>query len=175
MQWENNVKKFIHKPHIEIEIRLGKIKRTGFDPDIGKSAYENILKKLQSYNLWTSSFTSSFTDSYYGNIRHNDATNEIIEKCKLYASNRKLNNNIDIRLAISSEKAAQLPNSTETYKREKIRHSFVHSFYRIDITHITNCNSYELELEICDIDYARKHTSSYLLDCLIKEIHNLLS
>jgi hypothetical protein len=175
MQWENNVKKFIHKPNIEIEIRLGKLKRHGFDPNIGKTAYDNILQMLNSYNLWTKSFSSSFTDIYYGTIRHNDSTNEVIYKNKLYASNKKLNKDFDIRLAISQEITGQLPDSRETFRRDKVRHSFFHTFYRIDITHITNCDSYELELEICDIAYAKKHVAAYLLDCLIKEIHNLLS
>ena len=177
MQWETNLKKYIHKNDIEVELRIGKIRRTGFDTNIGKAAYERILQNLLCYKHWTKFYKSTYSEVFYDGFRKNLDTNEVVCKSKLYANNKKLNNVYDIRFSINTEvpQNSDDVHSEETHRREKIRHSFYHSFFRIDITHITNLNSYELELEITDLNYAKKHSAIFIIKCLVDESLNLVS
>ena len=170
--------KYVHKPFVEFEFRLGKQSKGGFDTNIGKNNYNNILKTLQSFPNWRCSTVSSYKDTFYQNgLRINSSSNEAVTKSKLYASNKKLSpHTFDIRFAICLETpAVQNNESDEIYVRDKTRHSFRHEFFRIDLTHITNIDSYELEIEIVDMDYARKHSPSFIITCILKEVVNLIT
>ena len=63
--------------------------------------------------------------------------------------------------------------STELIKRKK-RMSFYKDFYRFDLT-IVNDDIYEVEMELVDITYARKHSFDFIINNMIDIFQYLIS
>ena len=173
--WTTAYRRYIHEPYIEYELRLGKQKRSGFDPNVGETAFNKVLSVLDSYDGWVSVQRTSSVDYYYGNnIRVSKPSNECIEKCKLYSSNLKLSKNIHVRCAVSRETPATEPvNAVSEYVRKKLRVRYNMKFFAIDMTRTED--TYEIEVEITDINYARAHSGEFVVGSMMNEISNIIN
>jgi hypothetical protein len=172
--WKNHYEKNIFGTYNEFELRLGKQTASGFKSDIGKDNYEKLLQTLQA-SKWDSVEDTNITDTIYiGGIRKS-STGSIIKKTTTYKNHIRINQAHDIRFAINKELPVLKTGTTIEMKRHKIRKSFRKQFYRFDITFIKNDNSYEIEMELVDIDYAKMHSFEYIIGNMVKIFCSLIS
>jgi len=173
--WNSNLAKHIYKNNVEIELRFGKQRKSGFDPNLGSDNFNKLLEAFQQSNRWDSFYSSSYTEVFHDDdSRLNLTTNDAVFKRRLYTSNKILNSSFDLRLSIASATPTTSHSSHVTFQRDKKRYSFVKSFYRFDLTHIVNSNTFELEMEIADLSYARRHDYDFILSIMIDEFNSII-
>ncbi len=168
-------KKYKHIDHVEMELRLGKIYRGGFDTNVGRVNYEIIKKSLENYNEWEDVEESDTSVYYSNNIRtaFDNATDEhihTIEKTKVESVDVKFTESpYDARFAVSVEKPIEFEGDADTVRVKK-RKSFIRKNVRIDITEVAGENEdiddeeegrYEIELEIIDVRKVLSDTQLY--------------
>jgi hypothetical protein len=160
-------------PNLELEFRLGKIKKNRFDTNIKETSYYKIkalLDKSESCKV----LSSEYVDIFYEDVRYNNITNTYIQKKSLHKED--LSNNIyDIRISVSQELPATCKKK-ETYRRNKKRDQYIFRNWSIDLTIVTLDNNitYECELEYHNINYIRSHDLMFLKKLAIKELNNIL-
>jgi len=120
---------------VEVEIRLGRHNGSLFDTNVGKDAWNKILRALQRFDGWEQK-TDKVVDVYYNDsegIRitsdENTGEQECIQKEDFFDSRQPL----DVRFCIARE----IPTSGEyemDRKRSKTRHSFIRKNLSIDMT-----------------------------------------
>ena len=102
--------------------------------------------------------------------------NVIIRKVNLCKHTKKINKFYDLKLSLNIEYPIDVIKnnlSTELIRRKK-RFSFYKDFYRFDLT-IVNNDIYEVEMELVDITYARKHSFDFIINNMINIFQNLIS
>ena len=166
----------VFTPYIEIEVRLGKQTKAGFDPNIGIKMFTKIKKSLDAYQKWKDVIEYVQTDNIYDNgVRVSTPSACTIKKTSLYKSTLT-HTNFDIRFALSKETPAQHNLKLKAIVvREKHRTRYCHSFFAIDLTHVKNTNTFELEIEVVDMTYTQSHSPKFIIDCLVDEMKNLVA
>jgi len=172
MLWQEAYNLHICDKFAEVELRVGKQTSSGFNTNVGSTVYNKVLSQLNTLK-WDSVDEYEIDDFYYkGNIRKSG--NIIIQKENIYKSNKKCGN-VDIRLAINTEKPVTKTIGGIQTTRKKYRKSFSKQFYRFDVTHIKNDDTYEIEMELIGIDYAKKHSYEFIIENMLKKLTNLIS
>jgi|TARA_R110000803_G_scaffold56253_5_gene113507 hypothetical protein len=147
--------------NIEVEMRLGKHNGSLFDTNVGKDAWEKVLKGLRKYKGWEST-KSTVADVYYNDANSIRITTDedsgeqtMVQKINVVKEDFKCEP-LDVRFSISRE----IPSFGQyemDRKRTKTRHSFVRKNVSIDMTISSGDNvdmdsedeaSYQIELEI---------------------------
>ena len=147
--------------NIEVEMRLGKHNGSLFDTNVGKDAWEKVLKGLRKYKGWDST-KSTVADVYYNDANSIRITTDedsgeqtMVQKINVVKEDFKCEP-LDVRFSISRE----IPSFGQyemDRKRTKTRHSFVRKNVSIDMTISSGDNvdmdsedeaSYQIELEI---------------------------
>ena len=125
---------------IEVEIRLGRHNGSLFDTNVGKDAWNKILRALRRFDGWEQK-TDKVVDVYYNDAEgiritsdENTGEQECIQKVTVqkedFCDSRQP---LDVRFCIARE----IPTSGEyemDRKRSKTRHSFVRKNLSIDMT-----------------------------------------
>lgn len=159
------------QPHIELEYRLGSVRKNNFQPGVSRSEFERVLTKLQSFN-WLNSYELDYVDFIKNDQRSsvnssNKCINNISKK-SLFTQNIC---QTDVPYAVRLNVAQEIPSDENTLNgdtadiiRKKYRYTFCNNNWKLDLTSI-NCNdklSYELELEFTDLAYIRSHKVDFL-------------
>lgn len=156
--------KFQHEPHVEMELRLGKINRGTFDTNVGQTAFEKILRRLHKYTGWESVKKTSDIAYYKDNIRFivDEDTDESIQvtKNKIVRVDHVLPGKpFDVRFAVATEKPCTQDVDEYVSAKKRVRESFVRKNLSIDMTVVSGNpadmdseeeNSYQIEFEILD-------------------------
>ena len=166
----------VFTPYIEIEVRLGKQTKAGFDPNLGIEMFTKIKSALDAYQKWKDVIEYVQTDTIYDNgVRVSSPSGCTIKKTSVHKSTLP-HNIFDIRFALSKETPAQHNlESKAIMVREKHRTRYCHSFFAIDLTHVKNTNTYEIEIEVVDMTYAQSHSPKFIIDSLVDEMKNLVA
>ena len=166
--------------NIEVEMRLGKHNGSLFDTNVGKDAWEKVLKGLRKYKGWEST-KSTVADVYYNDANSIRITTDedsgeqtMVQKINVVKEDFKCEP-LDVRFSISRE----IPSFGQyemDRKRTKTRHSFVRKNVSIDMTISSGDNvdmdsedeaSYQIELEISNPQDVKNDNEFYNI------IHNL--
>lgn len=158
------IRKYSNTPHIEIEFRVGKINRGGFDTNVGKSVFEKALRRLSRFDKWESTSKTQTTIYYSKNGRRaisDDETDDVVRvlKNRVIVQDYPLDNQpFDIRLGISTEVPYEPDDDDEFDKlKKRTRYSFVRKNLSIDVSEIQadpddldneDNVTYQIELEI---------------------------
>ena len=154
--------------HVEVEMRLGKVYRGGFDTDVGKLKFYRILKALEKFNGWENVEESDTSVYYSKGVRtaFDNVTNDhvsTIEKTRVDCFDTKFEDSpYDVRFCVSTEKPVVTEDCDEAEMvRSKKRKSFIRNNLRIDMTIVKGGSDdmddeseerYEVELEIINVD-----------------------
>lgn len=160
---------------VEYEVRLGIKTGRCVSSNIGRRAYDLLLETLYSCKDLAHSKMSE-TDTYYTNsLRRSSASNALESKVKVLQEDQRFGK-FNIRYCVSFEDAVCPEQGVPPAKftREKERHRFSNRRLNIDLTHIRNTDSYELEIEATR-DYAWARSSAHIKAMLIDELKNLVS
>tara|TARA_B100001093_G_scaffold3139_1_gene3212 strand:- start:1689 stop:2165 length:477 start_codon:yes stop_codon:yes gene_type:complete len=151
---------------IEYEIRIS---------NIGKSNFDTILSILNSCPYFEKLIIDETETYYSSNIRFNNRTNQLQSKIKLFIIDESYHN-FNIRFCKSKEETIHqnINSYTAKFTRQKHRIRFIHKHWHIDLTHVINNNTYELEIEI-DNNYGNTHSTSFIHKILTNELKNLLT
>ena len=170
--WKEEYDKHLCDQNVEIELRVGKQTSSGFKSDVGKQLYLNVLSQLER-NKWDKVEIDETEDIFFKNgVRK---TGEVcIIKENIHKSNQKCGK-LDIRFAINIEKPVNKKQGAIQTVRKKHRKSFSKQFYRFDVTHVKSDDTYEIEMELTDINYAKKHSYEFIIENMIKLLSNLMS
>lgn len=172
MAWKEEYDKHLCDRNVEIELRAGKQTSSGFKTDVGKEIYDNVLKQLES-NKWDSIEEIDVEDVFYkNNVRKSGS--EYITKENIYKNNKR-SGKFDIRFAINIENPVNKVTGSVKTTRKKHRKSFTKQFYRFDVTHVKNDNTYEVEMELVDISYAKKHSYEFIMGNMLNKFNSLMS
>jgi hypothetical protein len=163
------VKPHLHKPHIEIEFRLGKKNKNGnyFDTNVGKENYEKLYRRLSKYPSWDS-VTHTEHSLFYGTrpglrVTFDEKIDEqvsCITKHNLGNFDQILKDQMfDVRVSASLENPATYDQEKDmfTHERKRKRTSFVRKGLSIDLSIVENSDKdsenqlvYQAELEIVE-------------------------
>lgn len=164
----------IVKNNVEFEIRLGKQTSKQFKSCINKDNFDLLMKNINNQN-WKTKSESTDTDIFlHGGYRKTN--NIVIKKINVCKYNKKINKLYDLKLSLNIESPIDVIKknlSTELIRRKK-RFSFYKDFYRFDLT-IVNDDIYEVEMELVDITYARKHSFDFIINNMIDIFQYLIS
>lgn len=159
--WTTSMMRYVHRPKVNIAVKLGKQRRAGFDSNIGEYCYDQFFSCLASH----------FEGKY---------TNKVVscqqELQKLYSSNCALSRQHDARLIIST-----MDDTTRVNKDPEIReihvHRFDHTFFAMVLSRVLRTSgesTYEFEVLIDNLAYCRIHSAEFTLGCVVAEIQNLI-
>ena len=159
--------KYKNVKHVEMEMRLGKIYRGGFDTDVGQTNFSRIITALEKFDTWEK-IEESDTSMYYSkNVRTSfdnvtDEHLETVEKTKIECFDTKFDHfPYDVRFCASVEKPVGTGENVAEMVRVKRRKSFTRKNLRIDMTIVKGESDdlddeaderYEVELEIMDVN-----------------------
>ena len=178
--------KYKNVKHVEMEMRLGKIYRGGFDTDVGQTNFSRIITALEKFDTWEN-IEESDTSMYYSkNVRTSfdnvtDEHLETVEKTKIECFDTKFDNfPYDVRFCASVEKPVDAGDNVAEMVRVKRRKSFTRKNLRIDMTIVKGESDdlddeaderYEVELEIMDVNVifsdVQMYNTLYKVVCLM--------
>jgi hypothetical protein len=172
---ENYYNKHIIEKNIEFEIRLGKQFSNQFKNITTENNFKNLQNNFNKCQIWKKIVEENTTDVFLnGGYRKTGKT--IIKKENIYKHTKKINNNYDLRFALNIEHPISVVKnnlSTENIRKKK-RFSYYKDFYRFDLT-IINKNIYEIEMELVDFTFARKHSFEFIVKSMSDVFNNLIS
>ena len=176
-------------PFVEIEIRLGTLKKNKFDSSVDKLYFEKIREKLES-GEWKNVVNKNTVEYIKENQKliTDITTNNLllILKERVKNEDHQMNNSpFDIRYSINQEfKLNSHINSfskNDCLIRNKCRKSFVSDTFRYDLT-IVNENKegvlktkYEIEIELLVCKETLSWDKGYLNDFLECKIYDLVN
>ena len=177
--------KFQHEPHVEMELRLGKINRGSFDTNVGQATFEKILRRLHKYNGWEKTKKTSDVAYYKDSIRLtvDEDTDESVQVTKnkiLHINHTLPGYPLDVRFAVATEVPCTQEVEEYVTAKKRVRESFVRKNLSIDMTIVSGNpadldseeeNSYQIELEILD---PKKITDNNVLYNLVYKINDVL-
>lgn len=177
--------KFQHEPHVEMELRLGKINRGTFDTNVGQASFEKILRRLHKYTGWERVKKTSDVAYYKDSIRLviDEDTEESTQVTKRKVSH--LDHTIpgrpfDVRFAVATEKPCTQEVEEYVTAKKRVRESFVRKNLSIDMTIVSGNpadldseeeNSYQIEFEIL---VPTRVTDNTLLYNLVYKVSDVL-
>jgi hypothetical protein len=169
--------------NIEVEMRLGKHNGSLFDTNVGKDAWEKVLKGLRKYKGWEST-KSTAADVYYNDansiritIDEDSGEQTMVQKINVVKEDFKCEP-LDVRFSISRE----IPSFGQyemDRKRTKTRHSFVRKNVSIDMAISSGDNvdmdseeeaSYQIELEISNPQDVKNDNEFYNITHKISDL-----
>jgi hypothetical protein len=156
-----------HKnPGTEIEFRFGRKTRGGFDTNVGREPFQNVLKALGKYEGWESTKHTKSTVYYFPDSKRltvDEETDEQVGQIKkrLKVDDFELEGHpLDVRMGISTEEPYEYDGEeTSNEQKTKERWSFVRKNLSIDLSVVKgtpddlDCDedtSYQIEMEIID-------------------------
>lgn len=166
-RWSPLIDRFKNQENIELEIRFGRSseRNRNFDTNVGKEAFEKVLKSLEAYKGWEAKKHSKLDVYYFENnlrlqIDEDTGDRDSVEKTRVLADDFELTGMpFDVRLGVSTEKPHEYDGETAIDQKAKERWSFVRKNLSIDMSKIKgnpddpDCDddmSYQIELEIID-------------------------
>lgn len=163
-KWSKLINDHKSKSDIEIEFRFGRKAQGGFDTNVGKATFENVLKALNKYNGWEGTRRTNSTVYYFDGGKRltvDEDTDEQVGhiKKRVAVDDVSLDDHpLDVRLGISSENSFEYDGEeTSTKQKTKERWSFIRKNLSIDMSLIKgdpddkDCDEdtvYQIELEI---------------------------
>jgi hypothetical protein len=156
--------KFQHEPHVEMELRLGKINRGTFDTNVGQETFEKILRRLRKYTGWERVKKTSDVAYYKDAIRlvideDTEESTQIIKHKMTHVDHMLPGKPFDVRFAVATEKPCTQEVEEFVTAKKRVRESFVRKNLSIDMTIVSGNpadldseeeNSYQVEFEIID-------------------------
>jgi hypothetical protein len=167
--------KYRNLPGIEVEFRIGHFSRSVFDTNIGKDAFEKIIKLLSSCKIWDSVIVTN-TDNYYLSEKRltiNKPNSNCIKKKKLETIDFEfVGSGFDVRVCFSEEtQCRRFAIEKAESKRSIKRTSYLIDGVSFDASIITIIENgieqfqYSVEIEIKDLS----GSSDYILhNCFLK-------
>jgi hypothetical protein len=169
--------------NIEVEMRLGKHNGSLFDTNVGKDAWEKVLKGLRKYKGWEST-KSTVADVYYNDANSIRITTDedsgehtMVQKINVVKEDFKCEP-LDVRFSISREIPSFGQHEMDR-KRTKTRHSFVRKNVSIDMAISSGDNvdmdseeeaSYQIELEISNPQDVKNDNEFYNITHKISDL-----
>jgi hypothetical protein len=163
-KWEKLIETHRTKENIEIEMRFGRKSGKNFDTNVGKTAFENLLKALHKYQGWEDTKHTTSTVYYFDGGKRLSVDEESDEqighiKKRVVVDDFELDQApFDVRLGISTEAPYEYDGEeTSTDQKTKERWSFVRKNLSIDMSIVKgnpddkdsdNDTTYQVELEI---------------------------
>ena len=177
--------KFQNEPHVEMELRLGKINRGTFDTNVGQATFEKILRRLHKYTGWEKVKKTSDVAYYKDSIRLviDEDTDESVQvmKKKIGTVDQMLPGRpLDVRFAVATENPCTQDVDEYASAKKRVRESFVRKNLSIDMTVVSGNpadldseeeNSYQIEFEILD---PTKVTDNIVLYNLMYKVNDVL-
>ena len=171
-RWERLIRQHEKTPHVEVEIRLGKINRGSFDTNITKETYERVLRRLKKYDGWERIEESDTSRFYYEGGRRatydntKDDITECVTKSRVLVDDAPLANHpFDVRLGISKEIPCDHVEDEEYTKTRNVKRvSFIRKNLRIDVSAVSGDPDdldseheveYQVELELMHVPQER--------------------
>jgi hypothetical protein len=180
---------FKNRANVEIELRLGKKTKSGFDTNVGKSVFEQVKAGLDKYSGWESVKTSNTTVYFKDDIRviDDDDTGETraeikkkLKKCDIPIDGSPF----DVRFCVATETTCAKPEDT-VYEDMRVKHrtSYIRKNLSIDVTRVEGdsdpdsetADSYEIEFEIINPKNVTDRDTLYNMIHKIRDVLNLLS
>lgn len=163
-KWENIIESHRAKENVEIEIRLGRKAGNRFDTNVGKTAFERVLKSLVKYKGWEMTKHTNSTIYYFEGSKRltiDEETDEQVGRVKkrVAVDDFELEQSpFDIRLGVSTEDPYEYDGEeTSTKQNTRERWSFVRKNLSIDLSVVKgnpddkdsdDDTTYQIELEI---------------------------
>lgn len=163
-KWEKVIESHRAKENVEVEIRFGRKAGSKFDTNVGKTAFERVLKALTKYQGWeTTKHTNSTVYYFEGSKRLtiDEETDEQVGhiKKRVVVDDFELDQApFDLRLGVSTEEPYEYDGEeTSTKQNTKERWSFVRKNLSIDLSIVKgnpddkdsdDDTTYQIELEI---------------------------
>jgi hypothetical protein len=181
---------FKNRANVEIEMRLGKISSGKFDTNVGKQAFNTIIKGLENYKGWEKVERSNTTVYFSGDTRvvDDDATgvSSAHKKTKIKKMDIHLEGKpYDLRFAVATEVPCPKPGENTEYDDMRIRKrvSFKRKNLSIDMTIVSGDaddpdseedERYEIELEIIKPQNVKDKNELYNMIHKVDDILKLL-
>jgi len=163
-KWIPIIDKFKKVPGIEIEIRLGRKSRTGFDTNVGPESFGRALRALNKYEGWEKKTHGTSTVYYFEGSKRlvvDEQTEEQIGQVKKRVQVDDFSPDdfpFDLRLGVSTEEPFEYDGEeTSNKQRTRERWSFVRKNLSIDMTIVKGTpddkdadddTTYQVEMEI---------------------------
>ena len=160
---------------LEHEVRLGIRGGKSFNPNIGKMAFDKMLGLLASSKHFEPSKFED-TDSYISDdVRFSSRNQALEQKTRLTQTDTAMGMFV-LRFCIAREQKLKggIGGRVVKHTRQKVRHRFSNGLLHIDLTHVKNTDSYEVEIE-AEKTYASTHSSEHVQHYLEAEMRNLVS
>lgn len=174
--WKSEYNKYIYEEDMEFELRLGKQTANRFISDVGENVFNSIKSKLDKCS-WKKIIETIETDYFYQNNIRKTGDCSIVKK-NVFKGHKKASKSFDIRFSINSEKPLNAENKVSGNSlgfRKKHRTSYFKDFYRFDLTYIENHDEFEIEMELCDTNYAKKHSYDFIIGNMYLIFYKLVS
>ena len=155
------------KPHLEVEVRLGRHNGSFFDTNLGKETFDKVMTAMNAYTEWEDTTVEDTEVFMKGDIRMvlNDeqCSQEVHRKIKVDKLDISLKDRpLDVRVSFAQEiPVVDFDTDTEMDGvRMRHRASFVRKNLRIDCTVVQGGEvdpdaeedtSYQVEMEIIDV------------------------
>lgn len=164
-KWRPLITKHARMPNTEIEFRFGRKAGKGFDTNVGREAFDAVLKALLKYQEWEAPPQKTVSTVYYfegsKRLTVNEETDEQVGhiKKRVLVDDFDLNDSpFDVRLGISTEEPFEYDgDETSTEQKTKERWSFVRKNLSIDLSIVKGTpddpdadedTTYQIEMEI---------------------------
>lgn len=171
-RWEHLIRLHENTPHLEVEIRLGKMNRGSFDTNVTHETFERVLRRLKKYTGWERIEESDTSRFYYDGGRRatydnvKDDITECVQKKRIVVDDASLDHQpFDARLSLSSETPVPHVEDEEYTKVRNVkRTSFVRKNLRIDMSAVTGDSEdkdseheveHQIELELMCVPSSR--------------------
>jgi hypothetical protein len=188
-QFSPIVSRFLHAPNHEIEFRIGRSARNGFDTNVGVDAYNKVMASLGQYQGWEKVVHSNET-IYYGThgrrAIYNNTTDEIVRciKQRVTISDFKMEP-FDVRLGISTEIPYEPTEDEEEFEKTKnrVRVSFVRKNLSIDVSMISGSPDdldaeqmtvYQIEMEIIKPEDVKNENELYNIMYKVNDVMKII-
>ena len=156
------------RPHLEVEVRLGRHNGKFFDTNLGKETFEHIVDALELYDGWEETGSENTEVFIKGDIRmvlnEEQESQEVHRKVKIDKIDLTLKDRpLDARVAFAQEiPIIEFDTDTEMDGvRVRHRNSFVRKNLRIDCTSVQggevdpdseDDTMFQVEMEIIDVN-----------------------
>jgi hypothetical protein len=163
-QWSPIINSHKNSKNIEIEMRFGRKSGSGFDTNVGKAAFEKVMRALTKYGGWEKKTHSKSTVYYFPESKRLTIDDDTEEQVGVVKRRVKVDDfhitgaPFDVRLGVATETPFEYDGEeTSTEQKTKERWSFVRKNLSIDMTIVKgdpddkdadDDTNFQIELEI---------------------------
>lgn len=178
-KWSPIINAHKDSPMTEIELRLGRSARGGFDTNVGRTVFERAKRALAKYDGWESKKHTQATVYYFPGNKRLVVDEDTDEQVGCVKNRVKVDDVIladsplDVRLGVSTEVPFEYDGEeTSTEQKTRERWSFVRKNLSIDLSIVRGNpddkdsdedTSYQIELEIIDPSKVQSRDELYNL------------